>query len=200
MLNASRSEVTYLKEILPATYGIIFLGTPHRGSAVATLGKIAQEITKILWKSPNITVLRDLEVNSQTLERVGRGFSQILVEKEVKIHSFREERKTKGIMVGFWVRFWLSELICLIQIVDPFSSAIEHGMEIVGSIPADHEHMTKFAGPLDAGFIRIAATLSRWVEDIRSECQKEVDSPDDNARINEVSIQQNRFLSQNWTK
>ena len=101
MLNASRSEVTYLKEILPATYVIIFLGTPHRGSSVATLGKIAQEITKVLWKSPNITVLRDLEVNAQTLERFGRGFSQILVEKGVKIHSFREEKKTKGIMVGF---------------------------------------------------------------------------------------------------
>jgi len=100
MLNASRNEVTHLKEILPATYGIIFLGTPHRGSSAATLGKIAQEITKVLWKRPNISVLRDLEMGSQTLERIGRGFSQILVEREIRIQSFREELPTKGIIVS----------------------------------------------------------------------------------------------------
>lgn len=100
MLNASRNEVTYLKEILPATYGIIFLGTPHRGSSTATLGKMAQEITKILWKHPNTSVLRDLAVNSQTLDRIGRGFSQILAERPLEIHSFREELPTKGVMVS----------------------------------------------------------------------------------------------------
>jgi hypothetical protein len=100
MLNASRNEVTYLKDVLPATYGIIFLGTPHRGSSVATLGKIAQEITRILCKSPNVSVLRDLEVSSQTLERVGRGFNQILVERPIEIHSFREDIPTTGIMVS----------------------------------------------------------------------------------------------------
>jgi hypothetical protein len=100
MLNASRNEVTYLKEILSATYGIIFLGTPHRGSSTATLGKMAQEITKILWKRPNISVLQDLEVNSQTLDRIGRGFSQILEERPLEIHSFREELPTKGVMVS----------------------------------------------------------------------------------------------------
>lgn len=100
MLNASRGEVTYLKEILPAIYGIIFLGTPHRGSPAATLGKIAQEITKILWKPPNMSVLRDLEVSSQTLDRIGRGFSQILEERPLQIYSFHEELPTKGIMVS----------------------------------------------------------------------------------------------------
>ena len=99
MLNASRTEVTYLKQILPATHGIIFLGTPHRGSAVASLGKIAQEVTGVLWKTPNTSVLRDLEVNSQTLERVGKGFQQILTERELEVQSFREELPTKGVMV-----------------------------------------------------------------------------------------------------
>jgi hypothetical protein len=99
MLCASRNEVTYLKDILPATYGIIFLGTPHRGSSIASLGKMAQETTKLLWKRPNVGVLRDLESSSQTLDRIGRGFSQILVETPIEIQSFREELPTKGIMV-----------------------------------------------------------------------------------------------------
>lgn len=100
MLNASRNDVTYLKDILPATYGIIFLGTPHRGSATATLGKMMQEISRILLKSHNVSVLRDIEVSSQTLDRIGRGFCQILVETPLEIHSFREELPTKGVMVS----------------------------------------------------------------------------------------------------
>lgn len=51
-------------------------------------------------KRPNMSVLRDLEVSSQTLDRIGRGFSQILEERPLEIHSFREELLTKGVMVS----------------------------------------------------------------------------------------------------
>lgn len=52
--------------------------------------------------------------------------------------------------------------------MNQFSSAIENGREVIGSIHADHVNMTKFSGPLDVGFIRISNTLSRWVDDIKS--------------------------------
>lgn len=52
--------------------------------------------------------------------------------------------------------------------MNQFSSAIENGREVIGSINADHVNMTKFSGPLDVGFIRISNTLSRWVDDIRT--------------------------------
>lgn len=100
MLCASRNEITYLKQVLPATFGVIFMGTPHRGSEIATLGRIAQNITKLLGKHPNTSILRDLERSSPTLERIGRGFSQIMVDRRLEVHSFREELPTKGIMVS----------------------------------------------------------------------------------------------------
>lgn len=101
MLNASRNEVTHLQEILPATYGVIFFGTPHQGTSLATIAKIGQESTKVFLKSPNVSILRALEVNSETLDHINRGFSQILeIRKEFQVHSFREELPTKGIMVG----------------------------------------------------------------------------------------------------
>lgn len=100
MLNSSRNEQhEYLNEILSSTYGIVFLGTPHRGSATASLGTIAQGITKAFLKSPNTSVLRDLKINSETLDRIGRGFAQILVKQPLKIHSFREELPMNGFMV-----------------------------------------------------------------------------------------------------
>jgi hypothetical protein len=79
MLNASRNEVTYLKEILPQTYGIIFLDAPHLGT----------------------TILQDLEVNAQTLERIESGFSRILEERPIQVYSFQEEPHAKGVMVGY---------------------------------------------------------------------------------------------------
>lgn len=105
MLNAARAEVVpHLKEIYNATYGIIFLGTPHRGSSIASLGTMAHNASKVLWKRPNTAVLQDLERHSTTLERVGKGFGQILVERmnsrPVEVHSFFEEKPTKGVMVG----------------------------------------------------------------------------------------------------
>ena len=105
MLNAARAEVIpYLKEIYHATYGIIFLGTPHRGSSIASLGKMAYDASRVLWKRPNTAVLQDLERHSTTLDRIGKGFSQILVERlnnrPIEVYSFREEKPTKGIMVS----------------------------------------------------------------------------------------------------
>ena len=100
MLCASRNEITYLKQVLPHTFGVMFLGTPHRGSEIASLGKIAKNITKLMRKRPNTSILRDLERSSHTLERVGRGFSQIMVDRCLEAHSFREELPTKGIMVS----------------------------------------------------------------------------------------------------
>lgn len=35
-------------------------------------------------------------------------------------------------------------------------------------IPANHKNMTKFSSPFDVGFIRIVATLTRWLDDIKS--------------------------------
>jgi len=152
MLNASRAEVTYLKEILPATYGVIFLGTPHRGSSTATLGKIAQNITRVVRSNPNTSILQDLEVNSETLERIGRGFHQILAESPIQIQSFREELPTSGIMV-----------------VNHFSSTIEHGLEVVSSIPANHRDMVKFSSDSDIGFVRVEAVLKRWVGSVTAQ-------------------------------
>lgn len=52
------------------------------------------------------------------------------------------------------------------QVVNTFSSAIEHGLEIRGLIPADHRHMTRFSGLSDPGFKRVSAVLIRWAREI----------------------------------
>jgi hypothetical protein len=137
---------THLSEVLPATFGVCFLGTPHRGSKVASLGKVAYDISKCFVTHANTELLRDLERNAETLGRVGRSFKQILVDRQVKVHSFREELPTDGIVV-----------------VDKFSAIIDDGLETVGRIHANHKKLAKFCSE------EIGHVLDRWVAEIRQD-------------------------------
>ena len=84
-----------LATILDATRGIIFLGTPHRGSAVTTLPKLITSILQAV-QEVNVDLLRDLEINSQTLDRIADGFSQILDKRTFMVFSFEEELAMGG--------------------------------------------------------------------------------------------------------
>ncbi|KAL9597451.1 MAG: hypothetical protein Q9219_005143 [cf. Caloplaca sp. 3 TL-2023] len=67
---SSSTEGTRLKEVVATTYGVVFLGTPHRGSSTATLGKIAYQITVLATRRPNIRLLQGLQKHSDILDRV----------------------------------------------------------------------------------------------------------------------------------
>lgn len=143
----SGNQNTRLSEILPATVGVMFLGTPHHGSKVASLGKIAFEASKVFLKRPNLQVLRGLEENSETLERISRGFDQVLSAGKVSVHSFREELPIKGVMI-----------------VESASSTIGNYRETQGSLYGNHRTMAKFSSPQDVKFQRTAFVLQEWVQ------------------------------------
>ena len=121
-LSMSSNERTFFHEISPATMGVMFLGTPHHGTKIASLGKMAFELSRLLFQKPNIKVLRGLEADSEILERITRSFGQILASGRIQIHSFREELDTNGI-----------------RIVDAFSSIIGYQNETRGNLYANHK-------------------------------------------------------------
>lgn len=149
-LSLSRQETTHLRDILPATIGVAFLGTPHRGSKTASLGKIAFEMSRLLLQNPNIKILRALEEKSEILDRISKSFAQILASKEnIKVHSFQEEFETKGM-----------------SIVDASSSTIGWDRETRSSLHANHRDMAKYASAGDMNFKRVSSVLQRWVESL----------------------------------
>ncbi|KAH8897670.1 hypothetical protein GQ53DRAFT_837506 [Thozetella sp. PMI_491] len=148
-LCVSQNESTFLKDILPVTTGVCFLGTPHKGSKIASIGKIAFSMARALaLQDPNLKILRALEVQSDVLERIGRNFAQILGQGKLKVHSFREELKTKGMLV-----------------VDAVSATLDHFAETRGSIHANHRDIVRFGSMDDVGFRRITAVFSNWVQE-----------------------------------
>lgn len=98
---SSTTQGTRLKDIAPSTFGVCFLGTPHRGSQRASLGKIAFEVTRVMTRRPKTRLLRGLERNSATLEQIGDTFAQTMLTSETKlrVYSFREEKETRK----YWV-------------------------------------------------------------------------------------------------
>ncbi|KAL8990156.1 MAG: hypothetical protein Q9169_008195 [Polycauliona sp. 2 TL-2023] len=163
---SSATQGTRHKDIAPATFGVCFLGTPHRGSKSASLGKIAYGITKVMTRRPNTKLLQGLEKNSETLEQVGDTFAQTMLKADTKLRvcSFREEMETR--------KYWIFNTL----VVEPDSAKIGDAHEEVVGIPASHSQMTKFEGARDIGFIRISAQLRRWVHELRVH---EVVSPTD---------------------
>ena len=87
--------------IFLSTYGVVFLGTPHRGSPRAGLGILAANACKAMLQDANTGILRSLEQDSETLERIRESFERIIARGEVKVYSFVEEIPTLGVgMVG----------------------------------------------------------------------------------------------------
>ena len=162
-LSLSKNESTHLNEILPAAKGVIFLGTPHHGSDMASLGKIAAEMSRIFIQNPNVQVLRALESNSEILERISRSFGQVLYSGQLNVHSFQEELETKGV-----------------KVVTASSSTIGYLHEVRSTLHANHRDMAKFSSHNDANFQRVKSVLSRWIEDI--EQSKELPEPSSNLK------------------
>lgn len=141
------------------TRGIVFLGTPHKGSGTASYGKIAFTLTKLFAaQSANTKLLRALEKDSEMLDRITKSFYETWErQKQIEVKSFFEEKETRKLGL-FGVR-----------VVPPECALIGHAREETGSIPADHRYMAKYRSPEDCGFKEVSKVLRRWVGKIQAE-------------------------------
>jgi protein SERAC1 len=82
--------------IFNATKGVVFLGTPHRGTGHASLASIIVTIARLSLKDTNDSIVRVLEHRSETLARIADPFNRMVTRREVKVFSFVEELVTTG--------------------------------------------------------------------------------------------------------
>ncbi|GJC91735.1 lipa and NB-arc domain-containing protein [Colletotrichum higginsianum] len=84
------------RSIFISTYGIIFLGTPHAGSDMATWGLVLQRMADAIaprkvFESESI-LLKTLKRDNETLESISNHFLDIY--QRFKIHMAHENHKT----------------------------------------------------------------------------------------------------------
>ncbi|KAH0359360.1 hypothetical protein KCU65_g10007, partial [Aureobasidium melanogenum] len=132
---------------------IIFLGTPHRGSAYAGWGQIASNLARMALQDSNKRLLESLEVNNEVLDNIHEELKTIVFERTMKIHSFQESRGITG-MKGSTEK-----------VVDDFSSKLDlpRTLETVESIDANHMQMARYSSRNDQDYRAIAGVLKTFV-------------------------------------
>lgn len=97
---AYQSHVRHLSlgSIYHHTKGVIFLGTPHRGSDKTDLANIIASVAKFSLRQPNKRLVRALSRDSDVLENQREQFTTIT--RETPIICIREELPTAIGMVS----------------------------------------------------------------------------------------------------
>ena len=78
------------KSINEYTIGIVFFGTPHRGSATANYGAVLANVASTIMNRPSPRLITALQTNSETLLRLTSDFKFEL--PKYKVTSFFEQR------------------------------------------------------------------------------------------------------------
>ncbi|KAM7200864.1 hypothetical protein V8F20_005106 [Naviculisporaceae sp. PSN 640] len=140
------------KQIFDNTYGIIFLGTPHRGSGYARLSVIGSAFAWF-WQGMNLRLLQALRQDSELLRRINSDFLQryFNIRPQMRICSFAEE---------------LPMLALFSQpIVNSSSAFMDIPYEIRETIWASHRDICRFSDGEDVGYKR----LVRWITEFVAE-------------------------------
>ncbi|KAI0432656.1 hypothetical protein F5Y09DRAFT_131419 [Xylaria sp. FL1042] len=173
-------------KVLQMTRGIIFLGTPHRGSSAATYGRVVFILTKIFaFQNANINLISSLKRGSDVLDRISTAFIETLMKAQnLKLWSFAEEKQMRLGLIGT-------------HIVPHESAKIGHERENWGTISGDHRQIAKYLNADDEGFVKVSSVLKGWIDEavwtvtedryLYEECLESLNDPEARLRIGEVS-------------
>lgn len=138
----------HLTAIASCTQGVLFIGTPHGGSWLATWAKIPITVMDFVTRT-DLTLLSLLQPSSEVLCRIHDGFLSMIRRREsehtpIEIACFYETLPMLG----------------RTQIVDQPSATIPGFNNI--SIHADHRDIARFSTMKQPGYQSIVGVLQRW--------------------------------------
>jgi hypothetical protein len=96
LILAHNKRIVY-SDILDRTAGLIFMGTPHRGSDKAKWASMLKELLNTVGVGSSTQLLADLKRQSRTLVQINSDFVERGA-KILRILSFYEMYTTEGLM------------------------------------------------------------------------------------------------------
>ncbi|KAI9875725.1 MAG: hypothetical protein M1823_007413, partial [Watsoniomyces obsoletus] len=145
----ARLEPRY-EAVRSTTIGIIFFGTPHRGSDKAVYGKVLANVAQTMTRKPPARLVSALQTNSDILLRLTSDFRFQLPQYQVV--SFYEQRPMKPFSS---------------PIVEKQSALLEVEHEEQIPVDSDHSAMCKFATAGDDTFERVYKRIRRMQKEAR---------------------------------
>ncbi|KAF8420168.1 Alpha/Beta hydrolase protein, partial [Terfezia claveryi] len=138
-----------IRDISTKISGIIFLGTPHRGSSQA---KMLNSLVSLLGRGGSgRAYLKDLTVNSALLQMLNDDFRHLAT--RINLFSFWEQKKTR---IGSFEQ----------MIVEQYSAILGYAEEGSAPLFADHHLICKFSSPGDPNYAIVTSTILAMVEKI----------------------------------
>ncbi|KAK3321656.1 hypothetical protein B0H66DRAFT_638213 [Apodospora peruviana] len=140
------------RSIFVSTYGIVFLGTPHIGSDIATWGRILQYMSDVViprkFFETESVLLKTLKKDNETLQSINSHFLDIY--QRFRIHMVHENHTTdlKGTKV---------------LVVDASSASPQLPGVTYYGIEATHSGMCKFESENAPGYRNVSTALREWV-------------------------------------
>lgn len=149
------THTEHLRSIYVSTFGVLFMGTPHKGSDIAKWGSLLESIcrgvmpTNVVDSNPNL--VSALKRENETLQVIDREFYQMI--SRFRVYFFHEGKKTNlGKMK--------MDMIVDEESASPNAPDVERSV-----IQQDHRHMSKFENDSAPGFDLVADALQRYADE-----------------------------------
>ena len=153
ILLSRNNPEAHLRGIFDRIKGIIFMGTPHKGSWMADWANIPASALGLM-KSTNKSLLKILETDDQFLESI-----------QVRFWAMIRELREGGRRLEVTCFFEELPLPVVGKVVSKESATLE-GYNMI-SIHANHRDMVKFGSAEDNRFKRLLGELIRWEGQVR---------------------------------
>ncbi|KAK4217349.1 hypothetical protein QBC37DRAFT_438144 [Rhypophila decipiens] len=154
LILATTSAENHIKQISACTRGIIFLGTPLRGSDKTIWVQIGHKFAELIGQAKSKDLVSVIEKDAPRLQELGDSFSNILRDRAKTDQSIE--------VVFFYEEFGMGPLGHIVT----KDSATVAGYE-AQAIPADHVDMVRFDTNAEPGYVRIKVVLERWIEALK---------------------------------
>jgi hypothetical protein len=146
---------------------MLFLATPHRGSASADI------LNNILRTTPGLSAklyISELERSSNSLQDINEQFRTICT--NIELVSLYESQKTN---VGFGIKKYVytppvidSVTLTLFKVVEKESAVLGYRNEDSSALNADHHGMSKFRDTEDANYVHVRNILRMFLRAIKA--------------------------------
>ncbi|KAI0162080.1 hypothetical protein GGR57DRAFT_498426 [Xylariaceae sp. FL1272] len=149
------SEEDAYKDIVRSTKGIIFLGTPHRGSpGLANLAETVRQVVSMIARvDTHSALLRTLGTDSPELELGRESFPALWRMHNFQVKTFQEAYGIAGVNVGPLNG----------KVVPDTSSTLDDPREHSETISANHMDMCRFTEPGDPGYRKVSAEIKKML-------------------------------------
>ncbi|MCJ1424372.1 hypothetical protein MMC29_002260 [Sticta canariensis] len=155
--------------LLKSTIGVVFLGTPLRGTKTASIAEWVALIRGFLNKETSDTLLQSLRENESSLDTLVHEFSKLAIKLAIahnfQIRCFYETRRTR--IVTAVLRRQLAKFFPFleVEIVSKESACLDGHKRL--PLGVCHGMMNKFRGPDDPNFLLVSSSLKEIAQNTR---------------------------------